>query len=93
MGIGFGKTYEQNLELISNVEKYKINGVPLLLGVSRKRVIGTASGEEEPEKRTYGNVAADTAAILGGVDIIRLHDVKNEIKGIRTADELKTWIR
>ncbi|MBR7060906.1 MAG: dihydropteroate synthase, partial [Eubacterium sp.] len=40
MGIGFGKTYEQNLELISNVKKYKPDGVPLLLGVSRKRVIG-----------------------------------------------------
>ncbi len=93
MGIGFGKTYEENLELIGNVKKYRIEGVPLLLGVSRKRVIGAASGEEEPEKRTYGNIAADTAAILSGADIIRIHDVKNEIKGIRTADEIKKWIR
>ncbi len=93
MGIGFGKSYEENLELIANVNKYKVNGVPLLLGVSRKRVIGTASGEEKPEKRVYGNIAADTAAILGGADIIRVHDVKNEIKGVRTADEIKKWIR
>ncbi len=93
MGIGFGKTYEENLELLANVKKYKIDGVPLLLGTSRKRVIGAASGEKKPEKRTLGNIAADTAAILGGVDIIRLHDVKNEIKGIRTADEIKKWTR
>ena len=93
MGIGFGKTYEQNLELIANVKKYKIDGVPLLLGVSRKRVIGTASGEDMPQKRLYGNIAADTAAILGGVDIIRLHDVKNEIKGVRTTDEIKRWTK
>ena len=93
MGIGFGKTYEQNLELIANVKDYKVKGAPLLLGVSRKRVIGAASGEENPEKRILGNVAADTAAILGGVDIIRVHDVKNEIKGVRTADEIKKWIR
>ncbi len=93
MGIGFGKSYEENLELIANVEKYKPQGVPLLLGVSRKRVIGAASGEDKPEKRVYGNIAADTAAILGGADIIRIHDVKNEIKGVRTADEIKKWIR
>ena len=93
MGIGFGKTYEQNLELIANVKKYKKEGVPLLLATSRKRVIATASNEPDAEKRIFGNIAADTAAILSGVDIIRLHDVKNEIKGIRTADEIKKWIR
>lgn len=93
MGIGFGKSYEENLELIANVDKYKKEGFPLLLGTSRKRVIGAASGEENPEKRVFGNIAADTAAILKGVDIIRLHDVKNEIKGVRTADEIKRWIK
>nr|MCR5207511.1 dihydropteroate synthase [Eubacterium sp.] len=93
MGIGFGKSYEENLELIANVKAYKQAGYPLLLGVSRKRVIGASSGENEPSKRIYGNISADTAAILGGVDIIRIHDVKNEIKGVRTAQEIKKWIR
>lgn len=88
MGIGFGKTYEQNLELIANVKAYKLPDYPLLLGVSRKRVIGTASGQKNPSERIYGNIAADTAAILGGVDIIRLHDVKNEKQGILMATEL-----
>ncbi|MBR1532344.1 MAG: dihydropteroate synthase [Eubacterium sp.] len=93
MGIGFGKTYEQNLELIANVSAYKLPDYPLLLGTSRKRVIGTASHTDNVQKRIYGNIAADTAAILGGVDIIRLHDVKNEIKGILTAKEIKKWTK
>ena len=89
MGIGFGKSYEQNLELIVNVSEYKLKGYPLLLGASRKRVIAQSSGQTEPKERIFGNIAADTAAILGGVDIIRLHDVKNEKQGIKTAQELK----
>lgn len=93
MGIGFGKDYEQNLELIANVPDYKIQGYPLLLGTSRKRVIGTSSGQSDPAQRVYGNIAADTTAILGGTDIIRIHDVKNEKQGILTAQELKKWIR
>lgn len=93
MGIGFGKTYEQSLELIANVREYKPCGYPLLLGVSRKRVIARSSGADNVEERVFGNISADTAAILGGADIIRLHDVKSEIKGVRTAQELKKWIR
>lgn len=93
MGIGFGKDYEQNLELIANVPDYKIQGYPLLLGTSRKRVIGTSSGQSDPAQRVYGNIAADTTAILGGTDIIRIHDVKNEKQGILTAQELKKWTR
>ncbi len=89
MGIGFGKEYEENIALLANVKSYKIDGFPLLLGTSRKRVIGQASGQENPEKRIFGNIAADTAAILDGVNIIRLHDVENEKQGILTADEIK----
>lgn len=88
MGIGFGKDYEQNLELIANIPEYKIEGVPLLLGTSRKRVIGTASNQPNPQERVYGNISADTVAIFGGADIIRIHDVKNEIQGIMTGYEL-----
>lgn len=89
MGIGFGKTRKQDLELIANVEKYRIKDVPILLGTSRKRVIGEFSGQENPAERVYGNISADTIAILGGANIIRLHDVKNEIQGILMAQALK----
>lgn len=89
MGIGFGKSYEENMALIANVKQYKLASYPLLLGTSRKRVIGTASEQNEPKQRIYGNIAADTAAVMGGVDIIRLHDIKNEKQGILTAQKLK----
>lgn len=91
MGIGFGKNYDENMALLANVREYKISGVPLLLGTSRKRVIGAGSGQDNPKERTYGNIAADTAAILDGADIIRLHDVKNEKQGILMAQELKKY--
>ena len=91
MGIGFGKDYDENMRLLANVCEYKINDVPLLLGTSRKRVIGHGSLQDNPKERTYGNIAADTAAILDGVDIIRLHDVKNEKQGILMAQELKKY--
>lgn len=89
MGIGFGKTRQQDLELIAGIKQYKVCGYPLLLGTSRKRVIGEYSGQSEPKERIYGNIAADTAAIFGGVDIIRLHDVKHEKQGIKMAYALK----
>lgn len=89
MGIGFGKTRSQDMRLISNIRKYKIYGYPLLLASSRKRVIKEGSRQDVPKKRIYGNIAADTAAILGGADIIRVHDVENEKQGIYMADALK----
>lgn len=92
MGIGFGKDRPQDLELLANISKYKKAGYPLLLGTSRKRVIGEFSCQPEAKNRVYGNIAADTACILGGADIIRIHDVKNEKQGILMADAIKRGI-
>lgn len=89
MGIGFGKSYEENIELLARVREYKIHGCPLLLGTSRKRVIAEGSRQDDPKKRVYGNIAADAAAIFGGADIVRIHDVENEKQGIFMADALK----
>lgn len=89
MGIGFGKSYDESLELLANVRKYRLEGFPLLLGTSRKRVIGQGSRQDEPKKRVFGNISADAIGIIDGVDIIRIHDVENEIQGIRMADEIK----
>ncbi|MDE6111528.1 MAG: dihydropteroate synthase [Eubacterium sp.] len=93
MGIGFSKTRQQDMSLISNIPMYKLNGFPLLLGTSRKRVIKEGTGQENPKLRIYGNIAADTAAILGGVDIIRIHDVANEKQGIYMAEALKKSLK
>lgn len=93
MGIGFGKNYEENMTLLANVKAYKMDGYPLLLGTSRKRVIGQGSSQENPKERIYGNIAADTAAVLGGVDIIRLHNIKEEKQGVLMAQNLKGFVR
>ncbi len=87
-GIGFGKTHADNLLLLRSVSEIKISGVCLLAGASRKRVVGIAAGEERPEKRAAGTVAAHTAAIAGGADIIRAHDVAEAAQGAAVADAL-----
>lgn len=87
-GFGFGKTYEDNLEILRNLQWLKFNGVALLAAGSRKRFIGTASGEENPALRDPGTVAAHTAAIAGGADIIRVHDVFSGVQAARVADEI-----
>lgn len=92
MGIGFGKDYDENMTLLTHVSDYKIDGYPLLLGTSRKRVIGQGSEQENPAERVYGNISADTVAILGGCDIVRIHDVKNEKQGILMAQNLRKYI-
>ena len=87
-GLGFGKTYEDNLEILQNTEWLKFKGVALMIAGSRKRFIGTACGETESAKRDPGTVAAHTAAIAGGADIIRAHDVFAAVQGARVADAI-----
>ncbi len=87
-GFGFGKTYEDNLEILRNLQWLKFKGVALLAAGSRKRFIGKATGEENPALRDSGTVAVHTAAIAGGADIIRVHDVFSGIQGARVADEI-----
>lgn len=88
MGIGFGKTYDQNLTLIREHARLHHPHNALLTGLSRKRVIGTATGEERPSARLPGNIAAHTCAIQGGTDILRVHDVAEEAAAARMADTL-----
>lgn len=88
-GIGFAKSYEDNLRLIKNIGKLKIGGSALMSAVSRKRVIGVSSGESDPSRRDPGTVALHTASILGGADVIRAHDVFFAVQSARCADALK----
>ncbi len=87
-GLGFGKIYEDNIEILRNIEWLKFKGVALLAAGSRKRFIGTASGVEESSHRDPGTVAAHTAAIAGGADIIRVHDIRSAVQGARMADAI-----
>ena len=75
-GIGFGKDYLQNLELIKNLSTFHSLGVPLMLGVSRKRFIDAISSESEPKERVGGTISATLSAMTQGIKIHRVHDVK-----------------
>jgi len=74
-GIGFAKTFEQNLEILRHLPQVAALGYPLLVGVSRKGFLGHLLNQPDPQKRVWGTAAANCAAIAGGVDIIRVHDV------------------
>jgi dihydropteroate synthase len=74
-GIGFGKTYEHNLEILNNLEVFKTLGSPLLVGASRKSFIGDILGAG-PEDRMFGTAAAVAVSIMNGADIVRVHDVR-----------------
>lgn len=74
-GIGFGKTLEHNLALIARLSLFHSLGLPILLGASRKRFIGTLSGVEEAQRRMPGSLAVALAGVAQGAQVIRVHDV------------------
>lgn len=79
-GIGFGKTVEQNLEIIKNVKKFKRFGLPILIGISRKSHLGIMMKAElnietKPAERLEASLAETAIAIQNGVNIIRTHDI------------------
>lgn len=73
-GIGFGKTYEQNIETMSKLEELKGLGYPILLGTSRKSLIANTL-KLPPEERVEGTIATSVIGIMKGCDFIRVHDV------------------
>lgn len=85
MGIGFGKSYEDNLELIKNINKIKIKDVALLTALSSKRVIATST-DAEKDDLVYGTISANSLAIQGGTDIIRVHNVRENVLAARMCD-------
>lgn len=87
-GIGFGKSYYENLYILKNPYKFKIEGKALLIGASRKRVIGMSCGNPPFKERTYGTIAAHTLAIAGGANIIRVHDVKEAVQAVKMTDAI-----
>jgi len=90
-GIGFGKTFEQNLQLLADLSLIarEFSGYPLVLGTSRKRFIGRLLGDLPTDDRLAGTMATVTAAVLNGADIVRVHDVRSAVQTVRVADALK----
>jgi len=74
-GIGFGKTVAHNAEILADVGRLRELGTAVLIGVSRKAFIGALSKGERPKERLPGSIAAALAAVSGGADILRVHDV------------------
>jgi dihydropteroate synthase len=85
-GIGFAKTYQQSIQLVCQLNKFQILNLPLLVGVSRKSFIGKVLDRSDPEQRLWGTAAACCAAIAGGADILRVHDVAEMFDVSRVAD-------
>ena len=88
VGIGFGKSREGDLTVLRELKRLVSSKCAMLVGASRKRFIEYASGETVPEKRVFGTVAANTAAIAAGADILRVHDVAEALQGAKVADAL-----
>ena len=85
-GFCFGKTLQHNIALMRHLpELMAETGFPLLIGVSRKSMIGELTGEANAAERVHGSVAAALASVARGAQIVRVHDVK------ATADALKVW--
>jgi dihydropteroate synthase len=74
-GIGFGKTLEHNLSLLRNLEEFKILGLPIMVGTSRKGFIGKITNTEA-QGRVPGTIATCVLAVSRGCHIVRVHDIK-----------------
>jgi dihydropteroate synthase len=85
-GIGFGKSYAQDYELIARLPEISRLGFPLLVGTSRKKFIGRVLGGRPVTERLYGTAATVAASILGGAHIVRVHDVAEMVQVARVAD-------
>lgn len=87
-GIGFGKTYEENLRILRELSSLIEPDCAMLVGASRKRVIGQPCGNPPFAERMPGTIAAHTIAAAGGADIVRAHDVKEAVQAARVADAI-----
>ena len=87
-GFGFGKTLEHNLALLAGLEAVRVDDLPLLVGVSRKRMIGDLTGRPVAD-RTIGSVAAALLAAERGADLVRVHDVGPTTDALRILDALQ----
>ncbi len=93
-GVGFGKTFEQNLQAVTRVGELKALGHAVLMGTSRKRMIGALIGAERSvTERLIGTVASNVAAILAGADIVRVHDVAAHRDAAAVADAIRKEMR
>ena len=83
-GIGFGKSLEANYQLLNELNRYRYNNLPILIGISRKSLINKVLGTT-PQDAENGTTVLNTIALLNGADLLRVHDVKNAREAIELA--------
>ena len=88
-GIGFGKTFEHNLLLLKNIDKFVDSGYRVLIGTSRKSFIGRITGKEKPAERIFGTAATVALCVSDGVTIVRVHDVAEMVDVVKVVNKLK----
>lgn len=91
IGVGFGKTQSQNLQLLAQLDEicHNLNDFPFLVGTSRKSFIGKLLNDAPPEQRINGTLASVAIAIFNGANIVRVHDVRETAEAAKIADELR----
>jgi dihydropteroate synthase len=91
-GIGFGKTFEHNLELLSGIGSLCDLGLPVLVGTSRKgflsQILRNAGVATEADERDVATAATVALAIAGGASVVRVHNVSHALQAARTADAM-----
>ena len=97
-GIGFGKSMEQNLEIIRRLRdlSHQFADLPIVIGTSRKSFLGKLLNGAPADERLYGTIATVVASVLNGAHIVRVHDVKAAVDAVKVADAIKgsnSWRR
>jgi dihydropteroate synthase len=93
IGIGFSKTFGQNLELLANLDKLgtEFPDYPMLVGTSRKSFIGKILDEPDAKKRLSGSLSSVAVAIWNGAKIVRVHDVKETVEVVKVGEAIKSF--
>ena len=85
-GIGFNKSMKDNFKLLKNINEYRINNLPVLIGISRKSMIYKTL-KTTPQESLNGTTVLNTVALLNGADILRVHDVKQAVETVKLIQE------
>jgi dihydropteroate synthase len=93
VGIGFSKTFEQNLELLAKLDKLAIefSRFPMLVGTSRKSFLGKILAGAPSDKRLPGSLASAAIAVWNGARIVRVHDVPETVEMLKVVEAVKNW--
>ena len=89
-GIGFGKDFSQNIEILNNLSIFHTLSCSIMLGISRKRFISSISREDDPKMRLGGTISATVYALMQGIKIHRVHDVKQVSQAVKVFEKLNS---